>query len=99
MKVNQNGTQGPDFTEVASTQKVQAEKAKVSPNRLDQTLGEDTATLSSDSASVANLTTQAMQLSDIREDKVAALRQAIQNGDYKIDPAKIADAIIQDSES
>lgn len=99
MKVNQSGTQGPDFTEVASTQKTQIEKAKVSHNRLDQTLGEDTATLSGDSASVTNLTTQALQSSDIREDKVAALRQAIQNGAYKIDPAKIADAIIQDSES
>lgn len=34
---------------------------------------------------------------DIREDKVAALKEKIESGEYKIDPDAIADKIVDDS--
>jgi negative regulator of flagellin synthesis FlgM len=56
---------------------------------------EDKATFSSDSLDLPTLEAQALALPEVRQDKVDALRQAIQNGDYKVDPEKIAQAIIR----
>ena len=57
--------------------------------------GEDTASLSFDHASVGSLVSQAMASSEVRQDKVEALRQALSNGQVKIEPDKIAEAILQ----
>jgi negative regulator of flagellin synthesis FlgM len=59
--------------------------------------GEDTASLSFDRASVGSLVNQAMGSSEVRQDKVDALREAISSGQYKIEPGKIADAILSES--
>ncbi len=56
----------------------------------------DRTTLSSNKASVKALTTQAMQTAPVRQAKVDALKQSIQNGTYKLDPSRIAAAIIHD---
>jgi len=98
MKVNLNGTDGSNLSGISSPQPGQAGTSAVIGAETDQQIGEDTATLSSDSASVQALTAKALESSEIRQDKVAALRQAIQNGDYKIEPGKIAEAMIQQSE-
>jgi negative regulator of flagellin synthesis FlgM len=55
---------------------------------------EDTASLSSDTVSLASLKAQAMASPEIRQEKVAALRESIQNGTYKVEPDKIAQAIL-----
>ena len=39
----------------------------------------------------------ASQTNPVREDRVAELRKRIQSGDYKADPAKIADGILQEA--
>jgi len=59
--------------------------------------GEDTASLSFDRASVGSLVSQALSSTEIRQDKVDALRQAINSGEYKVEPGKIADAMLQQS--
>ena len=56
----------------------------------------DKTSFSSDQDAVSKLASQAMQTSPVRQDKVDALRQSIQNGEYKLDPGKIADAMIKD---
>jgi len=56
--------------------------------------GEDTASLSFDRASVSSLVTQAMASPEVRQAKVAALRQAISSGQFKIEPDKIAEAML-----
>jgi len=43
-------------------------------------------------------TAQAMTAPSIRQDKVEALRQSIQNGDYKIDPDQVAQAILRQNQ-
>jgi flagellar biosynthesis anti-sigma factor FlgM len=35
-----------------------------------------------------------MSVPQIRQDKVEALRQSIQNGEYRVEPEKIAQAIL-----
>lgn len=57
---------------------------------------EDRATLTSDQASVSQLVATAMQTPEIRQDKVAALQQAISSGQYALDPASIAASMLNE---
>jgi len=59
--------------------------------------GEDTASLSFDRASVGSLVSQAMSSPEVRQDKIDALRQSIANGQFKIEPAKVAEAMLRES--
>jgi len=56
---------------------------------------EDKASFSSDALDLPSLEAQALSSPGIRQDKVEALRQAIQRGEYKVEPDKIAHAILQ----
>ena len=54
----------------------------------------DRTTFHTDKLSIQSLTTQAMSYPEIRQDKVDALRQAIDSGQYRSDATKIASAIV-----
>jgi negative regulator of flagellin synthesis FlgM len=56
---------------------------------------EDRASLSSDALSISSLEAQVHATPEIRHEKVEALRQQIQSGQYKIDPDQIAKAILK----
>jgi negative regulator of flagellin synthesis FlgM len=58
----------------------------------------DKVTLSLDSSGIASLQATALSQPEIRSDKVQALKQAIASGQYKLEPDKIAQAIVNDSE-
>jgi negative regulator of flagellin synthesis FlgM len=94
MKVDLNAS---NLSEIIS-QASQSPSPAVSDSSFAEPLGEDKATLSGDSTNVQNLTTKALELPEVRQGKVEALRAAIKNGDYKIEPGKIAEAMIQQSE-
>ena len=55
---------------------------------------EDKASLSVDTLGIASLEAQVLASPEVRQDKVAALRQSIQNGTYRVEPDKIAQAIL-----
>jgi len=55
---------------------------------------EDRASLSVDTLSISSLEARALSAPQIRQDKVDALRQSVQNGEYKVEPEKIAAAIL-----
>jgi flagellar biosynthesis anti-sigma factor FlgM len=59
---------------------------------------EDRTTLRTDSLSVQSLTSQALNTPAVRQDKVQALRQSVNSGEYQVDATKIADAIIGSGE-
>ena len=59
---------------------------------------EDRTTLHTDSQSVQALTSQALNSPEIRQGKVDTLRQSVGSGEYQIDPAAIAGAMINDGE-
>ncbi len=63
-------------------------KAPSTPNVEDKT------SLSVDTLSISSLEARAMSVPQIRQDKVEALRQSIQNGEYRVEPEKIAQAIL-----
>lgn len=56
---------------------------------------EDKASLSVDTLSVSSLQAQAMAAPPVRQDRVDALRHAIQNGEYKVEADKVAQAILE----
>jgi flagellar biosynthesis anti-sigma factor FlgM len=58
-------------------------------------LGEDQAQLSGLHAQVQTLASQAAQLPEIRQEKVNALRQVVQGGNYHPEPGQIADAMFE----
>lgn len=57
---------------------------------------DDRTTFSSDLSSVSSLAGTAMNSPAIREDLVASLKQAIESGQYKLDPAAIATSMIDE---
>ncbi len=54
---------------------------------------QDRTTLMSGSVSVASLTEQAMQSGTERSQKVQSLQESVNNGEYTVNAAKIADAM------
>jgi flagellar biosynthesis anti-sigma factor FlgM len=56
----------------------------------------DDAGLSEDSVTLSSLATKALESSEVRQDKVDGLRQAIQNGQYSVDPQQVAEAMLND---
>jgi negative regulator of flagellin synthesis FlgM len=57
-------------------------------------LREDTVTLSSSAADVQRLTASLNDVPEVRSDRVQALQQRIQTGNYAVDREKLADALI-----
>ena len=76
---------GPERSEkVAKTDQAAA------PGSQDQT------SFSSDKASLSWLSAQAMQMPEIRQDRVASLKSAIEKGNYALDPDQIAEAMLNE---
>jgi len=63
-----------------------------------QSATEDRTTFHSDSTSVQALTKSALSSPEVRQDKVDALRQSVSSGEYKLDPSKIANAMVDSNE-
>jgi len=55
---------------------------------------EDQTVLSSAYVQVAALSAQAAQLPEVREQRVQALRQAVESGHYRAEPEQIAGALV-----
>ena len=60
-----------------------------------QSTSTDRTTFHADSLSVQSLTSQAMNSPEVRQDKVDALRQSVNSGEYKPDATKTASAIVE----
>jgi flagellar biosynthesis anti-sigma factor FlgM len=58
--------------------------------------GGDRTTLTSGSGSVDSLVSTAMNSPEVRQDKVQSLQQSISSGQYKLEPDKIAGAMIDE---
>jgi len=85
---------GPVASQIASekdSKKVSGESRVTNLN-----VSQDRTTLSSDTVAVSSLVSKAMETSPIRQDKVESLRQSVEQGQYKIEPDKIAEAMLQE---
>lgn len=50
---------------------------------------------SSDLSPAAQVVAQAMQMPDVRQDRIASLQQQIAKGDYQVAPQDVADAMLR----
>ncbi len=50
---------------------------------------------SSDLSSAAHVVSEAMQMPDIRQDRIASLQQQIAKGNYQVAPQDVADAMLR----
>ena len=85
----------PSAAQIAGEANTQPAKTGNAPT-LDSSSAEDRTTLTSGSAAVNSLVSEAMKTPEIRQDKVQSLQQAISNGQYQLDPYQIAGAMIDE---
>ena len=90
MRVDLNGTA---TSQVDTAQKTSQTAGK----RSNLVRTEDKATLSVDTTAISSLSSQALNMPEVRQDKVDALRQAVNDGTYQVDPSKIADSILNEN--
>jgi flagellar biosynthesis anti-sigma factor FlgM len=78
--------------------KVSTEPAQKSAgnNRARQTAAQDKTTLTLDTVSLSTLVSKVLQTPEVRQDKVDGLRQKVSSGQYHVDSAKVADALLAD---
>lgn len=50
-----------------------------------------------DTVSVSTLTAKALQMPEVRQDKVDSLRQSVASGEYELDPGLIAGAMLNEA--
>jgi negative regulator of flagellin synthesis FlgM len=92
MRIDLYNSAANELASEQASQKASTENAAKAG--LSQT--EDRATLTSDSASVGSLVSTALNSPAVRQDKVDSLKQAVNSGQYDLNPGKIAASIIDD---
>ena len=92
MKVNAYGASFIESPPPLTASVADATRNSTAEYNLRQVSTEDTATLTSGSASIQALADAAFDTTS-RTAKVASLQQAFQSGQYTVDPAKIAAAL------
>jgi flagellar biosynthesis anti-sigma factor FlgM len=90
MRIDLNG---PAINQLATEKQNKPEASKTEAHLFQS---EDKATLSLDTVGLNQLETQALQSPEIRQEKVAALREAVRSGQYQVEPGKIADAMLNE---
>jgi len=93
MRINSND---PSVNQLAAESTVRSDKASKTSSSA-SFFKQAAAGFSEDTSNVGSLTSLAMQTPEIRQDRVSALRDAVHNGTYQLDPGKIADAMLQES--
>jgi negative regulator of flagellin synthesis FlgM len=95
-KNTQPAANEPAVNELGNTQRSAATSSTTGNSASQTSLGSDSAELSMDYARVASLASQINGLPEIRQEKVAALSNAIQQGTYDVSPEQTADAMLSE---
>ena len=97
MKIDLNPSSTPELSR-SSASAGTAGPSKDRRTAVDATnpLADDVAQLSTGSDAVQKLKAQLEQVSDVRQARVESLRQAIQDGSFKVLPERIAQAMLAD---
>jgi flagellar biosynthesis anti-sigma factor FlgM len=77
-----------------ATQKLDKSPRKAGSSHPDSTANNG---VTEDHVQLSSLVEQALQAPETRQDKVDSLRQAVQSGQYSVDPLQIAGAILANS--
>ncbi len=97
MRIDLFTTAGSQISSDLSSQQVGAQAGTQSAASSQGVSEDDRTTLTSDTASVSSLVSTALNTPEVRQDTVDSLRQAIGNGQYPVDPASVAAAMVGES--
>jgi negative regulator of flagellin synthesis FlgM len=79
-----------------NVQKVVKQEAMEAPQKAAKTSASDRVDISSKAREIAEIMSVLSQMPDIRAEKVAEIKKAIESGNYDINPAKIAESILNE---
>ncbi len=79
-----------------NVQKVVKQEAKEAPQKASKASASDRVDISSKAREIAELMSVLSQMPDIRAEKVAEIKKAIESGNYEINPTKIAESILNE---
>ncbi len=85
------------FPQIKSTDKVQAKKVKATDVKTDvssSVTSSDRVELSTSSAEVQKMRGILQETPSVRTDKVQALKERIERGEYQVDPYEVADKML-----
>jgi flagellar biosynthesis anti-sigma factor FlgM len=92
MRIDSFNSTADQVSNELSSQQVGAQNV----GQANQAEGEDRATLTSDSTSVGSLVSAALSSDPVRQNLVDSLRQAVNSGQYNLDPGQIAGSILNE---
>jgi flagellar biosynthesis anti-sigma factor FlgM len=95
MRIDLYNSSASQATSDVSSQQVATQNAAQAA-QSGQTDAEDRTTLMSDSTSVGSLVNTALSFPEVRQSTVDSLREAVNSGQYELDPAKIAASMVDD---
>ena len=87
MRIENNSPQAPEISADRPSTGAASNQASPADTVSDR--------FSGDTVRLSALSAQVLQFPEVRQDKVESLRQQIASGEYKIDPKKIADAMLK----
>jgi negative regulator of flagellin synthesis FlgM len=97
MRIDLYNSAASQISSDLSSQQVGAQAGAQSAKSSQGVSEGDRTTLSSDTTSVSSLVSTALNSPEVRQGKVDSLRQAISNGQYQVDPASVASAMVGES--
>jgi flagellar biosynthesis anti-sigma factor FlgM len=92
MRIDLFNSTASELSSELTSQKIATENAAKS----DLSATGDRATLTSDSASVSSLASTALSSPEVRQGMVDSLKQAVNSGQYELNPGKIAASMVDD---
>lgn len=100
MRIDNYGPQAtPEDNRTGAANSAGTSGTNAAPRNLGQDLGEDQAQLSGAHTQVLALSAQVAQLPEIRQERVQALRQAVESGQYRVSPEQVAGAVFAHMET
>jgi negative regulator of flagellin synthesis FlgM len=97
MRIDPFSSAASQLSSDLSPQQVGTEAGAASSAKSRGISDEDRTTLTSDTTSLASLVSTALSSPELRQGRVDNLRQAISNGEYKVDPSSVAGAMVGES--
>ncbi|MGH9901156.1 MAG: flagellar biosynthesis anti-sigma factor FlgM [Pyrinomonadaceae bacterium] len=100
-RINLNGAN--DAEVIKTGRRADADRAKAAEQMPAQNAGDaaatpqaDTVKVSDTAASVGRLANRASEMSDVRQERIDALREVVESGSYRPEAGDIADAILKE---
>lgn len=97
MKIYDSNNKPPQLQDLnQNVQKVVKPETKDASKTASKTSPSDRVDISSRAREIAEIMSMLSQMPEVREEKVAAIKKAIESGNYTINPAKIAESILNE---